>query len=222
MRLISRALQLAWSTSSVKSLHHAANTACLLHAVFSIYFVFFSLYPPGLTASAKHRACCQPLASILLLHASYLLYLRRMSAWFRLEHQTLPARTCNVEAPSAAYALFRCVARSLSQERPTGRHRTHTDCWLHLVLLVHKLIGHPRRAGAARVDDLQRLVADLVRLGAVHASQPDLVAVVVARVSLVLLVVLFVVTQITSQTSARSFTVSVAAQDGPCGSLGRP
>ena len=59
-----------------------------------------------------------------------------------------------------------------------------------LVLFVQKLIGHPLGARAARVDHLQRLVADLVRLRAARASQPDLKAVVVARVLLVLLVVL--------------------------------
>ena len=59
-----------------------------------------------------------------------------------------------------------------------------------LVLLVEELIGHPLGARAARVDHLQRLVADLVCLQAADASQPNLKAVVVACVLLVLLVVL--------------------------------
>ena len=58
------------------------------------------------------------------------------------------------------------------------------------MLFVQKLIGHPLGTRAARVDHLQRLVADLVRLRAARASQPDLKAVVVARVLLILLVVL--------------------------------
>lgn len=77
---------------------------------------------------------------------------------------------------------------TLAYTLPFARQQRYLLARISLVLLVDELVGSPGRTRAVRVDALEDAVADVVRLRAVRASQPNLVAVVVPRVLLVALV----------------------------------